>query len=53
MTATMVEGTVERRIGDKVVRIVRDDITGMEVRASTRRPCSLTPRSFRWALSLN
>jgi O-acetyl-ADP-ribose deacetylase (regulator of RNase III) len=33
MTSTMVEGTVERRIGDKVVRIVRDDITDMEVDA--------------------
>jgi O-acetyl-ADP-ribose deacetylase (regulator of RNase III) len=33
MTSTMVEGMVERRIGDKVVRIVRDDITDMEVDA--------------------
>jgi O-acetyl-ADP-ribose deacetylase (regulator of RNase III) len=33
MTTTMVERMVERRIGDKVVRIVRDDITDMEVDA--------------------
>jgi len=33
MTRTMVEHTVERKIGDKVVRLVRDDITDMEVDA--------------------
>ena len=33
MTSTMVEHMVERRIGDKVVRLVRDDITAMEVDA--------------------
>jgi O-acetyl-ADP-ribose deacetylase (regulator of RNase III) len=33
MASTMVGGMVERRIGDKVVRIVRDDITDMEVDA--------------------
>jgi O-acetyl-ADP-ribose deacetylase (regulator of RNase III) len=33
MTPTTVEGTVERRIGERVVRIVRDDITGMDVDA--------------------
>ena len=33
MTTTMVERMVERRIGDKVIRIVREDITDMEVDA--------------------
>jgi O-acetyl-ADP-ribose deacetylase (regulator of RNase III) len=33
MTSTTVKGTVERRVGDKVVRIVRDDITAMEIDA--------------------
>ena len=33
MTTTMVERMVERTIGDKVIRIVRDDITDMEVDA--------------------
>ena len=33
MMPTTVEGTVERRIGERVVRIVRDDITGMDVDA--------------------
>jgi O-acetyl-ADP-ribose deacetylase (regulator of RNase III) len=33
MTTTMVERMVERRIGDKVIRIVRGDITDMEVDA--------------------
>jgi O-acetyl-ADP-ribose deacetylase (regulator of RNase III) len=33
MTTTMVERMVERIIGDKVIRIVRDDITDMEVDA--------------------
>ena len=33
MTATMVKQMVERRIGDKVIRVVRDDITDMEVDA--------------------
>ena len=33
MTPTMVEQMVERKIGDKVVRLVRDDITDMEVDA--------------------
>jgi O-acetyl-ADP-ribose deacetylase len=33
MTPAMVEQTVERKIGDKVVRVVRDDITDMEVDA--------------------
>jgi O-acetyl-ADP-ribose deacetylase (regulator of RNase III) len=33
MTPTTVEGTVEQRIGERVVRIVRDDITGMDVDA--------------------
>jgi O-acetyl-ADP-ribose deacetylase (regulator of RNase III) len=33
MTTTMVELTVERKIGSKVVRIVSDDITNMEVDA--------------------
>ena len=33
MTSTMVEHMVERKIGDKVVRLVRDDITDMEVDA--------------------
>jgi O-acetyl-ADP-ribose deacetylase (regulator of RNase III) len=33
MTATMVERMVERKIGDTVIRVVRDDITDMEVDA--------------------
>jgi O-acetyl-ADP-ribose deacetylase (regulator of RNase III) len=33
MTPTMLEHTVERRIGDRVMRLVRDDITDMEVDA--------------------
>ena len=33
MTPTMVEQMVERKIGDRVVRLVRDDITDMEVDA--------------------
>jgi O-acetyl-ADP-ribose deacetylase (regulator of RNase III) len=33
MTPTMVAGMVERRIGDKIIRLVRDDITDMEVDA--------------------
>ena len=33
MTATMVEQMVERRVGERVVRVVRDDITAMDVDA--------------------
>ena len=33
MTPTMVEHMVERKIGNKVIRVVRDDITDMEVDA--------------------
>jgi len=33
MTSTMLEPMVERRIGDRVVRVVRGDITDMEVDA--------------------
>ncbi len=33
MTPAMVEQTVERRIGERAVRVVRDDITDMEVDA--------------------
>jgi len=33
MTSTMVEQMAERKIGDRVVRLVRDDITDMEVDA--------------------
>jgi hypothetical protein len=33
MTATTVEQTAERRIGDRVMRLVRDDITTMDVDA--------------------
>lgn len=33
MTPVMVEQMVERKIGDKVIRLVRDDITAMEVDA--------------------
>jgi O-acetyl-ADP-ribose deacetylase (regulator of RNase III) len=33
MTPTMVDRVVERRMGDRVVRLVRDDITAMEIDA--------------------
>ena len=33
MTPTMVEPTMERKVGERVIRIVRDDITAMEVDA--------------------
>jgi O-acetyl-ADP-ribose deacetylase (regulator of RNase III) len=33
MTPTTVESSMERRIGDRVVRLVRDDITDMEIDA--------------------